>query len=222
MSSNAPYVAFTSLSDLAESVRIGNLVEYDAWAEQWASFSPAVTATTPLVRQGFVHAPKHEMDAAVWQVAVLAWPLADDDLSRALVDFALRRLAELFESDRPDLAAALLRMPHRRLKADDTTAMTQLIMADLTPQKADEALARDVLRRLEGDEGQALDEEQRDGLTAAWKERLKKSLEPPPLPLPPVDPKKVVDDTADNRKLFIIGAIIAAFLILSLAQNFRF
>ena len=217
--SNAPYEAFTSLSELSNDVGIGTLASFEAWGHRWCSFSTCVEASFQEVREGFRAMVADEVDAATWHVAVLAWPKANDDLSRALIDFALRRLADKFEANQPELSAALLRMPHRRLKADETTAMTQLIMADMTPQKADETLARRVVGWLKAERGESLAVDERASLLAAWEERVRKSLEPPPLPIKPPDPSKIADDEADNRKLFIIGVIIVAFLVISLSQT---
>lgn len=217
--SNAPYEAFTSLSELSNEVGIGTLAGFEAWGQKWCSFSTSVGTSFEAVREGFRAMVRDDVDAATWHVAVVAWPMANDDLSRALVDFALRRLADKFEANQPELSAALLRMPHRRLKADETTAMTQLIMADMTPQKADETLARRVVAWLQSERGESLEAEQRASLVTAWEERIKKSLEPPPLPIKPPDPKKIADEEADNRKLFIIGVVIVAFLVISLTQT---
>lgn len=217
--SNAPYEAFTSLSELSNEVGIGTLAGFDAWGQRWCSFSASVDASFREVREGFRAMVAGEVDNATWHVGVLGWPKANDDLSRAVIDFALRRLADKFEADHPELSAALLRMPHRRLKADETTAMTQLIMADMTPQKADEKLARRVVDWLKSERGESLSGDERAELLTAWEERIKKSLEPPPLPIKPPDPSKIADEEADNRKLFIIGVIIVAFLVISLSQT---
>lgn len=217
--SNAPYEAFTSLSELSNDISMGTLAGFEAWGNRWCSFSTCVASSFQQVREGLRAMVAGDVDSATWHVAVLAWPKANDDLSRALADFALRRLADRFEANQPELSAALLRMPHRRLKADETTAMTQLIMADMTPQKADETLARRVVEWLKAERGESLPANERVELLAAWEERVRKSLEPPPLPIKLPDPSKIADDEADNRKLFIIGAIIVAFLIISLRQT---